>query len=129
MAGATDVHLGWRRRVTENPEVWTQRPASLGAWAPVREQHELPAPSTWDDGEAGREGGAEAVRGGHGLLGSRKGSPSAQTEAPWGQVWPRRLEEGISEALIKQAQGKQGTEGTGATTSKSPVSFWGWLWG
>lgn len=104
-AGAADVRLGGRRGVTENPEVRTQRLASAGAWPSVGvgARHGLPAPSTRDKGtQAGRgqghrEGDTGAGRGGYGFLGSRKGGPSGQREAPWGQARPRRLEEGESQ--------------------------------
>lgn len=41
LAGA--AYITWaRRRSTENPQVWTQRLAGLGEWAPVWEQARVP---------------------------------------------------------------------------------------
>ena len=46
---------------------------------------------------------------GHGFLGSGK----EQREALWGQVWPRQLEEGESQRLLKTGERKRGDKGLG----------------
>lgn len=78
LAGAT--HVTWARRcIPENPQIGTHRLAGVGEWATVQEQHKLPAPSRWDNGEVGREGGRGPQMGqpwgGRGFLGSGKEAP------------------------------------------------------